>query len=373
MGQKVTVFTFLILIFGFTIATLVTPAKEFSDNENRKLQQAPKFSWETLKSGEFGSDYELYLTDQFVLRDTWIAVKTMSDRAMLKKDINGVYFGSDNYLFETHNDVDKENSNKNANRLMTFANKYGKQLGKDNVQVMIVPTAGVTLSDKMPVFAQTFDQNAYIDSIKAGLTDASFVDVREMIASKKNEYIYYKTDHHMTSLGNYYMYNVWAKANKITPKSIEDYEVISANDFAGTLYSKINFAFELDRVDVYKEKGNVTYTVTFDEKEKRESLFEMDAFSKKDKYQVFLGGNHSIIRINSSNKNGEKLLVVRDSYANAFVPFISSNYEEIIMVDFRYYKKNISKLIEEENINNILVMYNAATFAKDKASAGFLR
>ncbi len=371
--DKISVLIFLIIIFGFTLATLIVPKKEFSANENRNLAQMPKFSFESLKSGEFGKNYDEYLSDQFVLRDTWIAIKTLSDMALQKKDINGVYLGKDNYLFETHDFVDEANAKKNADRMISFVNKYGDVLGKDNVQVMLVPTAGVTLNDKMPAYAITFDQNTYMDDIKSQINKGTFIDVREMLSDKKGEYIYYKTDHHMTSLGNYYLYCQWAKVNDVNAKSLNDYNISSKDGFAGSLYSKINFALELDRVDVYKPKDDVNYQVTYDKKNTSNELYVFSALEEKDKYQVFLGGNHSEIRIKSDNHNGKKLLVIRDSYANSFIPFISDNYEEVIMVDFRYYRSSVSKLIEEENVTNILVMYNTATFAEDLASSGFTR
>ena len=159
--SKCIVILFLLLVFGFTGATFAAPERTFSENENRMLATAPEFSWKTLFEGKFTSDYETYITDQFFLRDQWIQLKTLSEMAINKQDVNGVYIGKDGYLIERHetSKLDAEMLAKSLERLEEFTKKYAEKLGTDHVKIMLVPTASEILLDKLPMFATGFDQN----------------------------------------------------------------------------------------------------------------------------------------------------------------------------------------------------------------------
>ena len=113
------------------------------------------------------SEYETYITDQFFLRDEWIKLKTLTEIALNKQDINGVYMGKDGYLIERHEDseIDFEMLAKSKDYLVQFVERYSKRLGADKVKVMLVPTASEVLLDKLPPFAQGFDQNGMIDEV----------------------------------------------------------------------------------------------------------------------------------------------------------------------------------------------------------------
>ena len=161
-SDKILTALFLVLVFSLTADSILNPVRAYSENENRYLAQMPEFSFESLFEGEFTSDYETFITDQFVMRDSWIGLKTLTERAMLKQDINGVYFGKDGYLIEKHDasDIDEETADRNAQRLADFINQYSAVLGEDRVHAMLVPTAQEILEDKLPPFAEGYDQEA---------------------------------------------------------------------------------------------------------------------------------------------------------------------------------------------------------------------
>ena len=211
--SKSVIILFLLLVFGFTAVTFVWPDRTFSENENRVLASAPEFSVESLFEGKFMSDYEKYITDQFFLRDEWIQLKTLTEMALNKQDINGVYMGKDGYLIERHEDseIDFEMLEKSKNYLVQFVEKFAGRLGKDHVKVMLVPTASEVLLNKLPPFAEGFDQNGMIDEVYGLLPEGTAIDVRDRLKEHADEYIYYKTDHHWTTLGAFYAYRAWAK------------------------------------------------------------------------------------------------------------------------------------------------------------------
>lgn len=377
LNSFVTVCVFVLAIAIFTIISLITPSRNFSPTENRYLAQKPTFTVDSFFEGEFSKDYESYLTDQFFGRDTWIEIKTRGELGLLRTDINDVYVSKDDYLIEMQNHIDETKAYSNADRMLTFVNNQAATLGKDHVSMMIVPTAVNILSDKLPAFAYTFDQDAYIDYIMNKAV-CNFVDTRKILKTHSNDYIYYKTDHHWTTYGAYLAYTKWASTNNILAYSEEMFDKeLAATDFLGTIYSKVNYAKSPDNLYIYRLKDKIAvYNIDYNMgASSSTSLFEESHLATKDKYSVFLNGNNSIVTINteidqsklsSNNYNKEgKLLVIKDSYAHCFLPFIANHYGEVVVIDMRYLKKSVNQIVEEYGITDILVLYNAIHFAED--------
>ena len=245
---------FLVIIFGIGITTIVGEEKGFSDNENRILQGKPEFSIEALMNGEYTAEYETYVSDQFMMRDQWIALKVYTERAMQKKDINGVYFGDDGYLLQQHRveDIDVALEQKNIEILSSVVEKYKDRL---DVKVMIVPTASNILEDKMPKYVTDYNQDAFIDQVTNRIGKEYMIDVRPILSTHSDEYIYYRTDHHWTSLGAFYAYQQWSIDTGHVVKEAQEYDITQGtNEFYGTLFSKVNIAMKTDCIDLYKLK-----------------------------------------------------------------------------------------------------------------------
>ena len=358
---------FGVLIFGLTIASMLTPEKGFSESENRVLEGKPKFSLESLFDGTFISKYETYVTDQFVLRDTWIGIKTYTELAMLKKDINGVYFGKDDYLIEKidNSDIDFEQLAKNEKRLIDFMKKYEALLGQDHVYSMIVPTAYKILSEKLPPYATGFNQGEFLDRLSNTIGD-NFIDLRPTLNAHESEYIFYKTDHHWTTLGAYYAYVEWANRIGVTPMSQEEFEIKEvADDFLGTIYSKINIPVSPDTMFIYDSKNNYEVEYNMDGNIKN-TLYEVSHLDTKDKYAVYLNGNNPVVKITSEVKNGKTLLIIKDSYGHCFAPFAVNHFETVYMVDLRYLNMPMSRFIDTYKVTDVLVLYNTNGYVKDK-------
>ena len=368
LHNVITVVVFLGLIGFFTVAGILNPDRVFSANENRYLAQKPKWTTERFFDGEFATDYENYITDQFIWRDTWIRVKTISEISIGKKDVNGVYLCRDDYLIETQTEIDEEKAYSNADRMISFLNGKVEQMGENHVAMMIVPTAVATLSDKLPKHAQTFDQNQYIDYMSEGFSGI-FVDVRDSFDVHKDDYIYYKTDHHWTTKGAFLAYDEWADRMGYTAFSEEAFDIVQVSgDFLGTVYSKLNYARSADRMYLYKIKQDIRYDVDIDlGAKKMTGLYEESHLAEKDKYSVFLDGNHSIVTIDTTGgkRDGDTLLIIKDSYAHCFIPFVANHYDRTVVVDMRYLKMPMNQVIEKYGITDILVLYNAIHFAED--------
>lgn len=361
------IITFNTLIFGITIASVLNPTRAFSENENRALATKPKFTFDALIHGKYTSDYEKYITDQFVLRDQWIGLKTRTELLLQKKDINNIYFGKDDYLIQKVDatDVDYEQVEKNITRVEEFVKKYSKLLGKDHVFTMIAPTAFGILEEKLPPFATGYDQDAVLDEIAKRIPENT-IDIRDALKSHSAEYIFYRTDHHWTTLGAYYAYEAWANRVGEKPLSKEEFEIRKVSDsFYGTNYSKVHVNVTPDDMYIFDSLKKFTVQYNMDGIIK-DSLYEMSFLDVKDKYSMYLNGNNAFVEINSELKNGKKLLVIKDSYAHSFTPFVANHYETTYMIDFRYFNLPVSIVIEEYGITDVLILYNANSFIEDK-------
>lgn len=369
--QKQTNFLLSILISGFFVGIMLSDClsgdRLFSPNENRILAKKPELTIPSVMNKSYMQDYEAYVTDQFIWRDRWIMLKTSAELMLQKKNINGVYIGKDNYLIEQHTteDILAYNPQQKAEKLAALLEQYEAELGRDRVKAMLVPTTDTILSEKLPLYAECFDQRTYLAEIAAD-TDG-LIDVADTLTAHRSEYIYYKTDHHWTTLGAYYAYIEWAKAMQFSAWEMEEFEIETiSEDFYGTIYSKINMAKEADSIQRFLPKQSAAYQVYYDkEDEASDSLYEMKHLSTKNQYAVFLDDNHPLIRIHTDNTNGRHLLLIKDSYANCFVPFAVNHYETVCIIDMRYYRGNIEDIVTEYQITDMLVLYDVIHFIEN--------
>lgn len=358
-----------VLFIGFIVTIIILnimmPDKEFSESENRVLQQAPKFSIKRLLDGKFTLDYEKYISDQIAYRDFWIGVKANAEQLLGKKDNNGVFLGSDGYLFQTFEKPNLQSLNDKVAAINSFA------LSNPDAKIyfLLAPNSVKVLEDKLPPYASPEDQLEYINKVRKKLNNKiKFIDVYDTLVSKKDEYIFYKTDHHWTTNGAYYAYSKAAFDLGFTPNDKKYFKIKKvASDFYGSLYSKSGFRnLKPDNIELFIPKYDEKYKVYYYDKDEVDtSLYKLDNLKKKDKYTVFFNGNHPLIQIETNNKSGKKILIAKDSFANSFIPFLTAHYSQIYVVDLRYYNDDINSLIKEHKIEEILILYSVNTFFED--------
>lgn len=367
---------FFVLISG---ASLIIKDREFSPNENRYLAETPELSWDNILSGKFQDGLEDYLRDQVCFRDGWITVKTGIQKACGDTDIGGAYVGKDGYDFEkiTPEDVDEKQVDRNIKAVEDYFMMASETIDKQKLSFLLVPTSGFVMQEKLPKNARLFDQAKYIDQVQKAMKDYNFVDVRDTLMDHNDEYIYYKTDHHWTSAGACLAYDVWSERTGGEAET-EDGLVknVVSDKFRGSLYSKILDAdsaydeiwtYGLQKDDAF---GSKDCTVTIDEKQQLDSIYDDEMLQKKDKYAYFLSGNYGQVHIQNQKAapkaKGKNILIIKDSFANSFVPFVTQDYENIYMVDLRYYNGDMKSYLQEHNITDVLVLYNISNFISDR-------
>ncbi len=358
---------FFLLPVIVLVSSIILPDTGFSEKENRVLASRPALKLDQLVSGGYEKQFETYENDQFPLRDMWITLKATTDRLMGKVEENGVYLGKNGYLMEGFNAPPQTQYDATVNAMTAFAQKHSdlKQYA------LIAPNSVNILKSKLPAFAPADDQNPWIDNLKDSLTSAgvTFIDIRDTFTDHKTEDLYYHTDHHWTTLGAYYAYLQAAAVMGIDTSSDSYDKAPVSQTFKGTLSAKSGFrSSETDEIDVFLPNGDNTLSSVVnyvEEQKKSASFYDTSKLNTRDKYALFFGGNHAQIKISTPTESNNTLLVLKDSYANSFVPFLAQHYRKIIMIDPRYYYGDLEQLLQVENVQEVLYLYNANTFFAD--------
>jgi len=358
------------MVMLLAVLFIAMDKKEFSENENRYLAEFPSVSLEKIKSGEYMSGLESYLADHFPFRDFFMGVKTKAEMSAGKREINGIYIAKDGYLIEEYEKPE------NTERIGKILGSFAKELeGQEvDVRLMLVPTAVCIYEEKLPEYAPVRDQMETAEIIY-GISGIKPVDCsKDLLAYKAKGELYYKTDHHWTTLGAYAGYTAYCREKGMDAVSLEEMTAqTAAEDFRGTVYSKAgDYGREGDPITIYTNPADKLTVEYMDTGETTESLYNLEYAEEKDKYSLFLDNLHSLIEITNENADsGRKLVLIKDSYANSMVPFLVRHYKKIYVFDTRYYKQGVSEFIKEQpGVTDVLLLYNMNTLDSDLGIRG---
>ena len=362
---------FILILFLFLIINIIVPDKEKSVQENRMLATKPKFRLSSLISGDYDEKFEAYMDDQFVGRDMWRKLKVTVDRICGSRLENGVYIGRNGQLLEQIEVADENHLAANIKAIKSFSESQSKI----PVRMMLVPDAANVLNHSLPALAKPEDQTQMFSMVRKDLGDSvEWIDVSTELNKHKTEKIYYKTDHHWTTLGAFYAFQAAAPSLGIEGDLSGKYVSYAVSDsFNGMLASKsgVNLG-EKEQIDIYVPTEEDTDLIVdyVDEGKRSTSLYDSSKLKEKDQYTVFLGGNSSLLDIRTVSTSTKRLLLVKDSFANSFIPFLTPYYREIVVVDPRYYSGTINDLMDSYRISEVLFLYSGNTFFKDNNISG---
>ena len=401
---------FALFISVFFLVDVFNSDRAFSEFENTSLAQKPAFSWSSFVDGSFGSKYVKYINEQFLGRDNWISMKAVADMGLGRIESHGVTYGDDHYLMEKLEIVEDQNYPANAGTNIVKQTALDRsngmvssflQMYDQPITFSLVPNSYAILEDEVPTGFPGADQQAYTQQIYRTLSEADdqleIVDFSDALSQHKDEYIYYRTDHHWTTLGAYYAYVAYCEQKGLTPVSLEELEENKVEDFYGTFYSKAKrpsqpadtitwydvdvdeFAF-VANLQQDKQLAQLGEVVQEDGLEllRVDGVMDQRKFEVRDKYAAFMWGNSGYVKIKSNhNLNHQegktsRLLLFKDSYANSMIPYLTYNYDEIIVVDLRYMAKSTKELMQEE-FDDIFVMYNFSTYVSGASDLAKLK
>lgn len=358
----------ILLLFGAMI--VLTPNREFSENENRVLASLPAFHLQDFWSGDYQENLEQAVDDQMVCRDQFMALATNMMQKLGYRDIGGAYLGSgQTYLTKTTaDDIDMFRYMENLRYVEYLSGIY-----PEKVSLMLVPSAGTILKDRLPKYAPYYHADAMYRAAEVVCETTNVLDLRktmqlqnEILKSENSDCeVYFRTDHHWTLPGAYQGYTAYSTAKSREPKEYQAFRPEKLTDaFYGTLYSKV-----LDhkvKPDVMYAASDIGETTEVEcDGNKRKSVYDTEKLDTKDKYAYFFGGNYGEVRIQTKAEQGGTLVIFKDSFANSMVPFLLQDYEEIIMIDLRYYRESIDAYLEELENPEILILYEMSNFAED--------
>ena len=354
----------------FSLLGILWKDREFSESENRKLASFPKFTLSAALDGSFLKDMGTYVADQFPLRDMWISLNLGMNRLLGQQESKGVYLCEDDYLIQIPSEPNQTQLDRNLAAISSFAASHADL----NTVMTIVPNAVTIHADKLPANAPVRDQKADLRYIASKVSGVNFQDVTDVLLQHRDETLFYRTDHHWTSLGAYYAFQQVAPTLGIEPPTWSSYTVYTvSNSFEGTLSSKSGSHGARDSVEVFAPATDIEYYVTYDGNQSGIcSMYDRSALDKKDHYTVFFGGNYGRLDITTTADTGRVLLVFKDSYANCFMQLLYPYFDHITMIDPRYYYDNVENVIRSEAVTDVLYLYNLDTFLGDASLADVL-
>ena len=352
-----------------TLFGLFTKDREFSENENRNLAQAPKFTLSAIADGSFFEDLSDYYADQFPGRDGWLSIQLWLNRLMGSREAGGVYLCKDNYLMQIPGAANEAQLEKTLTAMEAFAKAYPDV----NMVASIIPNAVTVHADKLPRNAPVRDQKADLSYLDESLKKVKFVDVTDRLCASSDEELFYRTDHHWTSLAAAYAFEEIAPALGLRAPALESYtRYVVSDTFEGTLSSKSGSHKTTDKVELFVPNTQVEYFVQRPDTEAVCSMYNKAALEAKDHYTVFFGGNYPRVDVSTTAETGKNLLVFKDSYANCFIQFLYPYYENITIVDPRYYYDNVETIMNTGGNTDVLYLYNLDTFLSDTSLADVL-
>lgn len=424
LAVKVVAF-FLMLYVGAAVSFMIPLRPTYSESEKRELKEFPKFSYEAIVSGSYFDDISTWFSDTFPFREQLTklntSIKKLSgfDSIAIHGDVDlgdeipdvplevpvtdepqtepqttpettapqttetqtteneeptpdiktqslGAILVAGNSAYEYYN----FSSKLAPDFINCVSNIKGTAGNKSNVYTLLIPTSmDITLHDSIRKDINSSDQKKALDYFNSSFKNVTAVSsIYDVEKAHKDEYTYFRTDHHWTALGAYYAYEEFCKAKGVTPIPVTDYLTTSFDGFLGTFYSSSGQSSALgdtpDTVVAYLPRNNVDCTLTEadDKQYKWDVISDVSSYTSNLKYLTFIGGDQALVTINNLDMTeGSSCLVIKESYGNAFVPFLIPHYKNVYVIDPRHYKGTLSDFTTNNQVDDIIFLANIST------------
>lgn len=417
-----------LMVLGGLLGLMFFVRPDTSDVEKRKLTEFPKITLSTLWNGEFFSDLSLWYSDTFPMRDALIAadhkmesiygVKTstmmvgnqkQSDdipdkkkkesggakkaeevkeisapdsremEAEIQNQIQDSLYVKDGAAYTIYY-YDQESADIYTAAL---SNAAAKLKGDTDIYSILVPNStGVVLPEEEQAKLAGADEKQAIDYYYSLMDGVKKIDTIDTLRKHRDEYLYFRTDHHWTQLAAYYVYLNFCEEKGLEPNDLSEFDKMTFSPFLGTFYQELqnaDMAANPDSVDAYvpMATNDMTYTDTDGSEVKWHVIEDVSSWNESSGYYCYIGGDKPLSVIeNPTLDDGSSCLVVKESYGNCFIPFLVDHYQTVYIIDFRYAQNNVMDFVKEHQIQDLIIMNNISIIgSKDVATtiAGLLQ
>ena len=356
---------FFLFIFCFMIADGLWPKRAESGLERRPLAQFPDFSFSSLVKNEWTAKYGEYTKDQVIVRDSWLKAQSLCESLLFRKEeIGGAMIGKNDALFTKMfalTPTEEKLLQKNTTLVQQFIEKFPGQ-----VTFLLAPSSSVINAEELPANTPMLDENTRLDTIFSTVGEANSLDLREpFTAAKDDVQLYYDTDHHWTSYGAYLAYQQFCQMRGLTPMEVSESDYTTVPGFYGTSYSKALYWKSKPDTIAYRDLPNAmtvwNVSPTFELTENfTATMYDKSKLETGDKYAMFLYGNNGYSTIEGDGEGS--ILVVKDSYANSFIPYLTANYARIGVIDPRGFGLSVADFAQQEGYDEVLLLFNFQSF-----------
>lgn len=413
---SVKISAFLITMVAFALLALILPLRPtYSEIEKRDLTKFPSFTWAAFWSGEYFKNIDTWYADTFPFREAFIAANTSlhSLYGIAGQQIQGVVTSGDE-IPDSSDSIKPSSSEKSSsseqssepsssqpepddpdvevqsmgpiliagdsayeyysfsrseseryvNMLNAAATKFQ---GQANVYDIIIPNSmDIMLSNTARKRVNSSDQHAAIDYMHSLMNDqVKKVPIFDTMYQHRKEYTYFRTDHHWTALGAYYAYGEYAKVKGFTAIPLDQYQSVTYEGFLGSFYSKSGMSQAMannpDQVVAYlpKSTNEMVFTNKSGDRITWPVINDVSTWNAAMKYNAFIGGDNPYSEIQNPNlSDGSACIVVKESYGNAFVPFLVDHYQTVYVIDYRYYNGKLADLIAQTGAEDVIFINN---------------
>lgn len=333
---------FITFLFTFMIVNIVKKDDDISYSERRKLQKMPKITYDSVINGTYFNTLDKYTTDQFILRDNFRKIKIDID-LLTKNNYNKLYLYKD-YIIEETYPLNKESVINVTNKINNIKRTYLNET--NNIYYSIVPDKNYFVNDDN--LKLDYDE---LKNIMNSNLDIKYIDIFNELSLED----YYKTDTHWKEEKLFKVVNKLSKEMNFNIDNNYSFKKIS--DFNGTYSSRIvrkDIKDEIYILDNVNDMNVYNYETNGYKK-----VYDLTKLNSLDKYNVYLSGSVSLLKIESMNTDSAKdLIVFRDSYGSSLIPLMMNGYKSITIVDTRYISPSILSNYIDFNNKDILFLYS---------------
>lgn len=356
-ASKITAVVMLTFVLFFLVFTIIGHKSDSSSYENDTPEHIAELSFETLIDGSFSDALNILITRNFPARNSWIAANSAFQAQFNGNIVNGVYVNEKMLL---NADISsRDSSEKSAQEIKKFRSSYSGAM-----YFVAVPTSSGVYEEYLPKYLLSNPESRQINMFYNSLgADIRQIDAYNILKMLNENYIYYRNDTKWTSYGAYCVYRTVIQKLGFIPIAYDKYTIEHVtNEFRGNLYSKTLYSgVKPDMIDSYKfsSGAEIVECIGFDNngQAKKQTICDKKRLDSGNKYDFYAGGELPLLKISTSVNNERKILVIKDSFGDCFLPFLVQHYSEIAVVSPENLECSLSELINTEDYEQMLFIF----------------